>query len=94
MKEKLKPEFVDCLKKFIDDHSRILLNECDRRRILNEAVKELERMKNGAEFPNYRYAFVKKDSSAKDLSKCLVMSLRIEFCNFLIVAQSDDFTNN
>ena len=33
-------------------------------------------------------------SSAKDLSKCLVMSLRIEFCDFLIVAQSDDFTNN
>lgn len=49
MNKRLKPEFVACLKKCIDDHSTYKTDELDRKQILKRSVRELERMKNGAE---------------------------------------------
>lgn len=60
MNKRLKPEFVACLKKCIDDHSTYKTDELDRKQILKRSVRELERMKNGAEVSECSYAYFKK----------------------------------
>lgn len=67
MKEKLKPEFVACLKKCIDDHSTSKTDELARKQILKRSVRELERMKNGAEVSECDRAYFKKSSGRQKI---------------------------
>lgn len=92
MNKRLKPEFVACLKKGIEDHSTSRTDELDRKQILKRSVRELERMKNGAEVSECSYAFFKKDPDDKEFSVCIILKIKIDVLSFWVVAMPEDFT--
>lgn len=92
-KKKLKPEFVNCLKKCIDDHSTSKTDELDRKQILKRAVREIERMANGAEVSECSYAYFKKDPDDKEFSSCIVLKIKVDVLSFWVVAMREDFTD-
>lgn len=92
MNKRLKPEFVACLKKCIDDHSTYKTDELDRKQILKRSVRELERMKNGAEVSECSYAYFKKESDDKEFSACIILKIKVDVQSFWIAAMPEDFT--
>lgn len=92
MNKRLKPEFVACLKKCIDDHSTSKTDELDRKQILKRSVRELERMANGAEVSECDRAYFKKDPDDKEFSACLILKIKVDVMSFWIAAMPEDFT--
>lgn len=91
-KKKLKPEFVACLQKCIDDHSTSRTDELDRKQILKRSVRELERRKNGAEVSECDWAFFKGSPDDKEFSSCIILKIKVDVMSFWVVAMPDDFT--
>lgn len=92
MNKRLKPEFVACLKKCIEDHSTSGTDELDRKQILKRSVREIERMKNGAEVSECSYAYFKKEPDDKEFSACIILKNKVDVLSFWVVAMPEDFT--
>lgn len=92
MIKRLKPEFIACLKKCIDDHSTSKTDELDRKQILKRSVREIERMKNGAEVSECSYAYFKKETDDKEFSACIILKIKVDVQSFWIAAMPEDFT--
>lgn len=92
MNKRLKPEFVAYLKKCIEDHSTSKTDELDRKQILKRSVRELERMKNGAEVSECSYAYFKKESDDKEFSVCIILKIKVDALSFWVAAMPEDFT--
>lgn len=90
--KKLKPEFIACLKKCIEDRSTSKTDELDRKQILKRSVRELERMKNGAEVSECDWAYFKKDPDDKEFSSCIVLKIKVDVLSFWVAAMDEDFT--
>ena len=92
MNKRLKPEFITCLKKCIEDHSTSKTDELERKQILKRSVREIERMKNGAEVSECSYAYFKKETDDKEFSACIILKIKVDVQSFWIAAMPEDFT--
>lgn len=91
MNKRLKPEFITCLKKCIEDHSTSKTDELERKQILKRSVREIERMKNGAEVSECSYAYFKKETDDKEFSACIILKIKVDVQSFWIAAMPEDF---
>ena len=91
MNKRLKPEFITCLKKCIEDHSTSKTDELERKQILKRSVREIERMKNGAEVSECSYAYFKKETDDKEFSVCIILKIKVDVQSFWIAAMPEDF---
>ena len=92
MNKRLKPEFITCLKKCIEDHSTSKTDELERKQILKRSVREIERMKNGAEVSECSYAYFKKETDDKEFSACIILKIKVDVQSCWIAAMPEDFT--
>ncbi len=92
MNKRLKPEFITCLKKCIEDHSTSKTDELERKQILKRSVREIERMKNGAEVSECSYAYFKKEPDDKEFSVCIILKIKVDVMSFWVAAMPEDFT--
>lgn len=92
MNKRLKPEFITCLKKCIEDHSTSKTDELERKQILKRSVREIERMKNGAEVSECSYAYFKKEPDDKEFSVCIILKIKVDVLSFWVAAMPEDFT--